>query len=367
VPLVALFARRVVGRAAGLFAALVVAVHPAHVAASQTADPVVVAVSAALLAGVLAGARWWWPAVLAVVFAGACHPVGWLLAPALALGARPAVSAFLLQPLVSVRRWLVGAAAAVLVVLIATNGAAVALELRLPALALAVAGVFLLPRTGVGIALAIVLPLGAGALTSLLGFGGIAAGALAALPATAMLAAVAVVRLAGWLRALPVRPPWLLRMVALLPGLVLLTECAVTLFLYFTLFFGGRAPWRDAARRALGTMQVGTGLYVLAGEGASMLRCYLRPDHFREAGVDAHPAVVVEALPLADPARVAERLAAADGAGVVLILLEEEQTALLRDPLASEALRPFELIDLLPCPQPDGNAAIGVLQRPAAR
>lgn len=84
VPLAALFARRVAGRAVAVTAALVVAIHPAHVAASQTADPVVFAVTAALLAGALATLRPRWPWLLATGLAGLCAPSGWVVAPALA-------------------------------------------------------------------------------------------------------------------------------------------------------------------------------------------------------------------------------------------------------------------------------------------
>ncbi|MGC6487962.1 MAG: phospholipid carrier-dependent glycosyltransferase, partial [Planctomycetota bacterium] len=57
-PLVALAARPLLGRAAAMLAALVVAVHPACVEAGQTAAPAAFATLFAVLAGALVGRGW---------------------------------------------------------------------------------------------------------------------------------------------------------------------------------------------------------------------------------------------------------------------------------------------------------------------
>ncbi len=77
-PLVALYARPLLGRGVGLLAAVAVAVHPGLVEASQTAHPAVFAVAASLAAGVAAMRGWRWPAYALVALAGGCHPLGWL-------------------------------------------------------------------------------------------------------------------------------------------------------------------------------------------------------------------------------------------------------------------------------------------------
>ena len=87
VPLVALAARPRLGRAPATLAAVIVAVHPGCVAASQTASPAVFAAVFAVLAGALAGKRWRLLAVVSLVLAGGCHPLGWSAALGMMLAA----------------------------------------------------------------------------------------------------------------------------------------------------------------------------------------------------------------------------------------------------------------------------------------
>lgn len=355
VPLVAVFARRLAGRAVAVAAALVVAIHPAHVAASQTADPVVFAATVALFAGALATLRARWPWLAATAVAGLCAPSGWLAAPLLAwigrgAGVRPS------------RRVALAVAVALAVLALPVVGGLVA-QARLPLLLLAGLGTVIAPELGGRVLAAAAVPLAVGGALRL-GGGGDAGDAgvwfVVSLPAWSLLAALGVVYGGRLFASAIARPRWFARGGALFPGSLLAVELAIALFLHVTVFRGGRAPWRDAQRAALATVEVSTGLAVVAGVGCDVLRCYLRPNHWRQPGIDPHPGIAVE--PLADGDGRPAQLAALAAERGVLILRDDEHTALTRDAAAQAALAAFELIRLLPCPQEDGDWSIYVLR-----
>lgn len=342
-PLVALLARPLLGRATGTLAALTVAVHPACVAASQTASPEVFASAVALLAGVLAMRGWLVLGCLAVVVAGACHPLGWPAAAGLVLATRP--PRWLAEPQ---RGWLL---------VLALASAPVLAELCAgpvwTGVMLAVAAVWLrLPRAR-GLVLAALLPLATAGLWWWWTPAVDRAACVVATPVVAMLAAWSCVQFArvvapglGLSRAVA-------RLVAAAPTVVLLGELLTATFLYFAVYDGSRSAWRSARTAVAAARAPGRDLVVVAGAGAGVMRTYLRPNHWRDMAQDPHPGVVVEHLAYTRAAR--EEQARRDG--VLFVLLPSELHAL------GDALGDLVVVDLWSGSKADGDASLYVMRR----
>ncbi|MEZ6038793.1 MAG: hypothetical protein R3F29_15040 [Planctomycetota bacterium] len=359
VPCVAVLARRPFGRGAALLAAVALAVHPAHIAASQTADPAVAAVAVALLVGAVGQrlrSRWaWWM----VVVAGLCHPIGWWLGAGalMAMAGQGSRAAALRQRLAALPAWCWWGGVALLL----PWGGEAWLTLRGPVVVLGAAACCMLPAVQpVGALLGSTLAIG-GAL-GWLAPGARHAALVAAVPLAVLLAAALAVHLAAVLRRGLPAPPRLGRLVGAVAALVLVGELMTGAFLYFTVQHGGRAPWRDLQRAALSTVRPGVGLQVIAGRGLAPLRVYLRPNHWRGDDYDAHPGTRVE--PLAEPAARAAQLAQPD---VVLALEQVELDALRADPALAELLARFTEQRVFPCPQPGGDRSLRLLSRPTTQ
>ena len=239
VPLLALFARPRVGRAAASMAAVVLAVHPAHVEACQTASPVVMAITAAVAAAVITRERatvWSWAIV---VGAGLLHPIGWLAAAGAVLGASPPGGALeRLAKRLPRLVWLLAAAPALRV------SVEVLEVVRLPVVVLAAFAFCVRPRIARMLAWMALPLLAFGGVLTLLGSAGRGAAVAAVVPMATLAAAAGCVHAFELLRR---SVPWQGRVVALLgaaPAIVVVGEAVTALFLYFVVFSGGRAPWR---------------------------------------------------------------------------------------------------------------------------
>lgn len=344
-PLLALLARPLLGREVGILAALVVAFHPACIASSQTADPVVVASAIALLAGVLAMRGWKWSSGAAVVLAGGSHPLGWVAG----LGILCAVR----QPrwLVELRwRWVGALALAAAPVFVDLGYGPTWTSVLLSLLAV---GLWL-PRAR-GFALAAMLPL---ASAGIWWWWDPAVGASARVitaPVIAALASWACVQFARAVAGGLDASPRVKRLVLAAPVLILLAELFTATFLYFTVYEGGRSAWRSARSAVAASRVPGRELVVIAGRGAEVLRTYLRPSHWREPGRDPHPGIRVE--PLAGDA--AGRAAQALRADALFVLLPEERVQL------GSAADDLVVVALWPSPKAVGDASLSVLRRRA--
>lgn len=325
VPLLAVVADVFVGRRVAILAAGLLALHPWHVEASQTASGAVVACFCFVLAAGFAalGTRLrsrlgLLLALLAAICAVGCDAAAWwpvlgVLAAA-ALGSAPSQGR-----VVAIGAAVLGAVAAAALLAAGEFGGGVGAagaclggmlgDLRPAVWCCGVLGWLVWPagpgrdrsraRTvAVAVAPLLALPWLAAAGTGdpaivrdgLAGSSG--AGALVALPA--WLAAVAVgvdwsvARLAGAFGGLGVGSA----LPAVTLGLAVVGDLVVATFLYATVHDGGRPDWRGACElvlRAARSRQV----VVLGGEGTSRLLYYLRPQHWRDPAVDAHPGFAV--------------------------------------------------------------------------
>ena len=355
VPLLALVGARTFGTAAALLAALLLAVHPWHVAASQCAAPAVVVAAGVLAVLGCAERRWWRWAVVLQLLVAAVHPSGWFAAAALGLGAlRPR-----LQPI-----------AVAAVTAIAAAGAVWQLDLVRPvtvALVLVALGLPSLPRAT---AAALVVPAALAALATAFGIGQTHYEALGivGLPALTLLAGAAAATIGvHWRSALQPRR----RLGAAAAGLVALlatVDSSIETWLQATLHHGRRPAWRAVRDLALGTMAVGHGeLVVAAGAGVGPMRCYLRPNELRFAG-DPHPGVQVRPVKLADgAASLAALVAVPPEATCLLVLRADEAAPWLREPTLAAALqRSFVLWRVLPGPRQGQDDTLFVYRRRAA-
>lgn len=341
VPLLAVCGRRFVGTWPALLAALLLACHPSHVAASQTAAaPGTLALLWILLPRAVAAGRPFATFGLCLV-AGFCDPVGWCAAPLLAASllpttwSRPFALAF-------------GVAG---VVFAAMAGSVFGLPLVLVA--------------GLGLGLVPVPP--AQLLVALVpvvaSFVAPRDAAIAALPSVVLLAASGCAGLAArWQQSLPSRwASW----VAWLPAAVVVVAVFVDAFLLTTLFAGGRPPWRDAARLVLRAGEGPRGLVVGAGVGCSVLTCYLRPRHWQEPDVDAHPLVHVVPVSAGDPASSLQQLLATANqreAAPFLVLAGPERERFLTDDAAAVLLaQRFRVMATLPAVGREGDESLFVL------
>jgi hypothetical protein len=342
-PLVALFARPLLGRASGHLAALAIAVHPAQVAASQTADPAVFAAAAALAAGVLSMRGWRWSSYVAVVVCGGCHPLGWLWAAGLVLATRPPAWASR-APRWS---WPLLALAALPLLPDLVHGPAVA------ALLLAGASFALRLPDGRAFALGALLPLGAGGLWWWFDASVGASARVLAAPVVAVLAAWSCVQFARTAAERLDVSSLARRLVGAAPTVMMIGELLTATFLYFAVYDGGRAAWRDARAAVASARVAGRDLVIVTGRGADVMRSYLRPNHWRDPGRDAHPGVLV--LPLAADAAARARQTELPGA---LFVLQHDERALLGD--AADA---FVVVALWSGPRADGDGSLYVMRR----
>ncbi len=384
IPLAAVAAATLVPRGTALAAAVLLALHPWHVAQSQTCAPPVVALAFALLAvlaAVAAGRRAGWRrgAVAAVAAALACASdrCGWLLLPMLAAGWVLAQW----RPGGRWRRvWLAGAGLclvalpAVLHQVVAWPFAARAatapawefVELARPAILLlallaawvcrpvpvAVLGAAVVPLAGAGVAAAAGATIAADDLLLLL------------LPWSLLAAAVATTTAARVRAAVAGRTAWVGAAAA--PA-ALATTLFVDVLLHETEYQGHRPPWREAAQLALHASTSARELVVGAWSGHLSLLYYLRPNHWRDPARDLHPGRRVERLdePLA-PAFEA-LLAGAAGSQLLLVLRGIELQAFADDAALADRLhREFELQQVLPCPQESGDGTLYVFRRRSA-
>lgn len=361
VPLLALYARPRFGRGPARLAALLLAVHPAHVASSQCADPVVMALPVALLAGVLRGRGHRVLAWLAVCFTVLWHPVGVLLGPIAVIGGRPFA-----RPSPPLPRWIalvtvvVGAAAVLML------GELVWSALSAPVLTFAALAAFAVRgavgRTDpLGAALVVLLLIAAvvgcaspAAARSVLQASLPVATLLAGIGACVFHRQVVAVATASWGRL----APW----VAAVPTLLLVGQLATGSFLFYTVFEGDRAPWRDARDALVASRQPGRPLLVAAGRGVDVLRVYLRPSHWREAVAgDPHPNLEVLALPsVADGAAL---LAVLRRPFVQLVLERDELEQLRAAPAAADALAEFTIARHWSQPRRGGARTLYLLQQ----
>lgn len=341
VPLLAVCGRRFVGTWPALLAALLLACHPSHVAASQTAAaPGTLALLWILLPRAVAAGRPFATFGLCLV-AGFCDPVGWCAAPLVAASllpttwSRPFALAF-------------GVAG---VVFAAMAGSVFGLPLVL----VAGVGLVLVPVPPAQLLVALV-PVAAS-------FVAPRDAAIAALPSVVLLAASGCAGLAArWQQSLPSRwASW----VAWLPAAVVVVAVFVDAFLLTTLFAGGRPPWRDAARLVLRAGEGPRGLVVGAGVGCSVLTCYLRPRHWQEPDVDAHPLVHVVPVSAGDPASSLQQLLATANqreAAPFLVLAGPERERFLTDDAAAVLLaQRFRVMATLPAVGREGDESLFVL------
>ncbi|MBL8752761.1 MAG: hypothetical protein JNK15_05625 [Planctomycetes bacterium] len=350
VPALAVLLRRLVGAPAALVAAGVLALHPLHVALSQSMSPVVVGVTAALLAG-LVPVRSRVLTLLPFVVAIGC-------APELGFAAMAAVACRLREP---VRRALLLLLVPVAVVVWSCSVAALGLPLVLLA----------------GAALAVVRPDPRLVLFAVVPTAGLAGLALArgerlgdgllvlALPGMAGLAAVLLVPLFGRVREHGIGSARLRQLAAALPGLLAVTWLGVDVFLHLTAYQGQRAPWRKAVESVFASLGP-RGVVVAAQGGVGPLLCYLRPNHWRQLDRDLHPAIGV--VPIR-PSSVASDLdlAAATRPGAVhwLVLQVDELAALQADPALAERLRRFRQVRVVQAPRAHGDDTLVLLRADA--
>ena len=370
IPLVALLAHSIFGRGVAGLAALLVALHPAHIQASQTADPIVFAISFAVAAGLCSWHGKRRSAGILVLAAGACHPLGWL--GAIGLVASTKFEALwhktpkfvwlllLLHVVVLLPCMLDGLGLSLLLL------ASIALALRPVAADLAsirsLAGAALLPLLVAGIWWWFDPEIAASAI-------------LVSSPPLILLAAWVAVQYCLRLReseyAMKGERSLSRRLLMIAPSIMLLGELATATFLYSVIYAGARPAWREASRALLHSAPGGAVIEVLAASGTGVMQAYLRPSHWRGAvaaardGTDPHPCLHVSWLP-ADPALAMVRL---QTPGVALVLLHEEWQALSTWPAllalagSQELLHEFVIAAVWSSPLPRGDQSLYLLRR----
>lgn len=342
VPLLALFARRFVGTGTALLAALLLACHPAHVAASQSAAAAVVLACVWTMLPRALLARRHFALFALCLAAGLADPVGWCAAPLLLASLLPANGS---------RR------SAVVAGLVGGLFAALALpHWGMPLAVLAAFGGVLAPVAPRQLAV-VLLPV-------LAVFSAPREAALAALPGVSLLAAAGLSALAQrWRASLP-SSRWA-PLASWLPAAIVVVGLFVDAFLLTTLFAGGRPPFREAARLVLRSGEGAQGLVVGAGDGRAVLTCYLRPRHWQQPDVDAHPLVQVMAVRADEPAASLQQLletAAARQATAFVVLGGVERARLLADATVAGLLEQrFRVLATLPAPAAAGDDSLFVL------
>jgi len=374
VPLAAAAAGRLAARSTALLTAALLALHPWHVAVSQTATTPGIALFFAMAAVALAPrgrARWWrWlgPSCC-LLLAVACDPFAWLLVPVVAV----LVSASAWPTALARRpgrddgehaRACVIAAASTLLVVASVSWAArgpssadaesgvgwlgvTLLRVELPVALCALAGLLFLRPWPWRLAVVIVVPgfvLGAAALV---GKPADPDALVFVLPALLLLAASMGERCWLLARNAASSTGTGARAIGALVPLGLAVLLATDTFLYATEERGRRAPWRAAARETLSGLAEGE-LLVAAGVGADILTCYLRPGHWSEPGRDPHPGRVVLQFDCDRLGAAIESLSTNAAAGRIMIVLRHDEMARLVRAKAEDPLRSFELVSVLP-------------------
>jgi hypothetical protein len=378
VPSIALFARPIFGRGVACLAALLIAVHPGHIAASQTADPIVFAMTVAVFAGVvrLSGMRWL--SVLLCVLAGACHPLGWLCG----LGMLCAGGTDRMLRKTPAWVWWLLLAHVVVVVPCLLDQVGLSLPI------LAVIAVLIRPTANgnvdpdaasasapntvapnmLGLGLAGLAPLVAGGVWWWVAGTGTEIACVAALPPLVVLGSCSIVRfflcLRGQLRADGEHRNWLRHLLAVAPAIMVLGELVTAVFLYFAIFAGARPPWREVRDAVLASTTSGYRIEVIAARGCDVMRAYLRPRHWLEldaggrANRDPHSGVRVSALP-ADATAAQQLLSMPDA---MLVLQHDEWRALLGSPEGRALVQDFVPVNIWPSPQLFGDQSLYLLQ-----
>lgn len=400
VPLLALVGELFVARRVALLAAALLAIHPWHLAASQTASGEVLAGFFVLLGGGLLciahrtrGRRFGLLAAAAAFAAVAAHPSAWWSVLAVALVALHARSAprwrnpvlgiavvlTVLLPIVALRWNALTTQSPSLVLpwleelLDAARPATWILAGVgfLAAASLAVAGGAASCAWGLGgrpgrrwlVAVA-VLPLVASALLVLAGVSVAPRTGVVALPALLGAASVLVLgcfdRIAaqlGGVRLASALPAALL-------GAAFAADLLVESFLHATVHGGHRPDWRTARDAVLHAAGRADRITVVAGEGYDSLVYYLRPNQWRDRTVDPHPGRAL--LPMAaDGLAIRDDLLQAAGrvSAVFLVLLRPEYEALQPDAAARARLeRQFRTVAVAPSAFAAAEHTVYVLQ-----
>lgn len=363
VPLMAIWSEALAGRSVAFLTAVVLAIHPGHIAASQTADPIVFAVTLAVAAGVAANHSRRWLAFTLLVLAGGCHPIGWLGAIGMLCAARSDRQFANVPRLV----WWLLCLHAVVLLPCFLNVVGLSL-LALALLTLGMRSALHDLRNVTGLILAAMLPLLAGGIWWWFDARVGSAACLAALPATSVLAVWGVVHFAS---CMSVRWPrdrragdLLRRLVMVAPAVMLLGELATGSFLYSWIFQGARAPWRDVRTAVLASVTSNRSVEVLAGRGREVLRAYLRPSHWSKLDQaslvqrDPHPGLHVSALP-ATADLVRERLLSPD---TVLVLCSDEWQTLQMMPGGAQLAQELRIVEVWPSPQLRGDSSLYLLR-----
>ncbi|MFK7740645.1 MAG: hypothetical protein AB8H80_10005 [Planctomycetota bacterium] len=392
IPMFALFARPLVGRGPARLAAMVLAVHPAHIGISQTADPLVLALPLGMLAGVAArrpggggasddsplGLRQfvaWLLPWLCVLAASAAHPIGLCLGVAcMAVARDPALGgsegqgerdAFVEPPgwWQDRRLWW-----PVVAVLAALSGAFLMPELLVlmgaPVVVLAVAcGLGRVHERSFRLSFAATLLMLLGAAFCATGFAvAERAALLAALPLAILLASAAARAIYRRVRESFAAQPRTAVLLGASPALILLGALMTVSFLHFAVYEGDRAPWRSVRDAIAQDRVAGRPVRVFAMSGVDVLRTYLRPNHWRRPGHDAHPGVLVAPVSRG-VAELREQLAVP---GTMVVLLHDEREALERDAEMAELLRDLVVARHWTRPRPYGDASLYLLMRPTS-
>lgn len=346
VPLLALVVRARFDAGAALLAAVLLALHPLALAASQAVEPIGLALGCGLAGTLATQAGWRRGAWVAFVAAGLCAPIGWAFAGVELLRAQAGR--------------VVPVAAAVALVLVPWTLA----DLGLPLLVAATLG--LLTMGTAAARLPAVLSLGLASLAALLWPTSSPACLLVALPELLVAAASGLVRFAAAARSHLQGSPRTIAWGGAAAALVVVVWLLVDAFLYATVYRGTRTPWRLAADAVLVASNEAPGFVVGAAVGAPVLTCYLRPRHWRGDAIEPHPGKTVLALAAAQAPSALAALPTKPGERVLLVLRADELRSLpgaARDTLA----RDFELLKVIESPMPHGDDTLYVHRRHAAR
>ena len=365
-PLIALLARPIFGRGVAFLAALLVAVHPTQIAASQTAHPAVCAVTLVVAAAVAARGGWRWVGWLLVLLAGACHPIGWLAGAGMLYAVS---SGRLLARTPRFVWWLLGVHVIVLApMLIDQAGLSVVV---LASIALFMRSAAADNQRLLGLGLAALFPLVGGGVWWWLDRTASQVAILAALPAMTLLASWSLVSFYQAMRQREVGALgpglWGRRVLAVAPALMVLGELLTSTFLYFMVYGGGRAPWRDVRDAVLAALRPGHKIELVAARGLDVMRVYLRPSHWQvppdpqQPSLDPHPGVRVSLL--SEDLDAARALLANPDAQ--LVLQRDEWLALLAAEGGAQLVDGLVIQKIWPNPQPSGDRAIYLLGRQA--
>ena len=349
VPVLALLGRPLVGLPAALAAAVLLALHPMHLAASQSTQPLVVAVTVQLLAL----ACWLRPmrvlAIALLVLAASSAELGFTAAVALASMRLP----------VRARTFLAQGTA-----VIAGLYCLLSLDvLAWPVVLLAGIGATCATPWRTAIGLATTVPL-----TIAMGFAwfGVATpiAAMVGLPGLCLFAAVGLQQMFEVARAALPGTRRLVTVAGLLPAAVTATWLAVDTFLYLTVHQGGRSPWRDVRDTVLVAANGPGGLVLGAAAGAPSLRCYLRPGHWREPLLDTNPGVAVLPFDLREPNTSLSVLSTTSAAHQLLVLRGEEVERINASVKARRRLADeYVLVRVISNPRPLGDDTLRIYRR----